>query len=82
MPSQESIPPFPTNLPIAEIHTVDFAALVDGSAEESRKVYEAATGYGFFYLSNHGVDYNFSTTTISSSILSQKKHLLISIRCF
>jgi hypothetical protein len=65
MPSQKTVPPFPSNLPTAEIHTVDFAALVTGSKEESRKVYEAATGYGFFYLSNHDVDYNFSMTTVS-----------------
>lgn len=65
MLSQETIPPFPSNLPTADIHTVDLSALADGSQEESRKVYEAATGYGFFYLANHGVDYDFSMTTTS-----------------
>lgn len=76
MPSQESIPPFPLNLPTADIHTVDFAALTNGSKEESRKVYEAATGYGFFYLSNHGVDYNFST--ISISFLLRRSKMILS----
>lgn len=52
-------PPFPDNLPVAQIHSVDFDALAAGSKEQSRLVYEAATGYGFFYLENHHVDHKF-----------------------
>ncbi|KAK5166916.1 uncharacterized protein LTR77_007645 [Saxophila tyrrhenica] len=61
MPSRigESIPPFPENVPTADIFTVDFDRLREGDPEEARKVYEASKGYGFFYLSNTHVDYDF-----------------------
>ena len=61
MPSrtEESIPPFPDNVPTADIYTVDFDKLNSGDKEEARKVFEASRGYGFFYLSNTHVDYNF-----------------------
>lgn len=59
MPAQSSIPPFPTTLPTADIHTIDFDALAAGSPSQSRAVHEAATGYGFFYLSHHHIDHAF-----------------------
>lgn len=61
MPSKtkQTIPPFPSDVPTADIYTVDFDLLSDGDAEEARKVYDASRGYGFFYLSNTHVDYNF-----------------------
>jgi isopenicillin N synthase-like dioxygenase len=59
MPSLSSIPPFPTNVPVAHIHTVDFDALASGDKQQADLVYRAATGYGFFYLKNHHVDYDF-----------------------
>lgn len=61
MPSriEESIPSFPDDVPTANIYTVDFDRLKDGDPEEARKVYEASRGYGFFYLSNTHVDYDF-----------------------
>lgn len=59
MPSQAEIPPFPSGLPTATINTIDFDALAAGSATQSRLVYEAATGYGFFYLTNHHIDHAF-----------------------
>jgi hypothetical protein len=61
MPSkvQQTIPPFPEDVPTADIHTIDFDLLQDGDASEARKVYEASKGYGFFYLSNTHVDYDF-----------------------
>lgn len=61
MPSriEETIPPFPEDVPTADIYTVDFNRLINGDAGEARKVYEASCGYGFFYLSNTQVDYDF-----------------------
>ena len=61
MPSrtEESIPPFPEDVPIADIYEVDFDALEAGDQEEARKVFEASRGYGFFYLSKTHIDYNF-----------------------
>jgi isopenicillin N synthase-like dioxygenase len=61
MPSriEDSIPPFPDDVPTADIYTVDFDKLRDGDAKEAQKVYEASRGYGFFYLSNTHVDYDF-----------------------
>jgi isopenicillin N synthase-like dioxygenase len=51
--------PFPSDIPVADLHTVDFAELCRGSTIEARKANEAATGCGFFYLDQHGVDYDF-----------------------
>ena len=61
MPSrvEETIPPFPSDLPTADIYSVDFNLLRDGDSEEARKVFDASRGYGFFYLSNTPIDYNF-----------------------
>jgi hypothetical protein len=61
MPSrvEESIAPFPDDVPVADIYTVDFDKLSAGDAEEARKVYDASRGYGFFYLSNTHVDHEF-----------------------
>ena len=59
MLSQSSVPPFPNNLPTADIHAIDFDALAAGSKTQSRLVHEAATGYGFFYLTNHHIDHAF-----------------------
>lgn len=61
MPSriEESIPPFPSNVPTADIYSVDFNLLAAGNEEEARKVFEASRGYGFFYLSNTHIDYDF-----------------------
>lgn len=61
MPSrtEETIPPFPDDVPTADIYSVDFDKLDAGDKEEARKVFEASRGYGFFYLSNTHIDYNF-----------------------
>ena len=60
MPSrvEEEIPPFPS-VPTADIYYVDFDKLDDGDEEEARKMFDACRGYGFFYLSNTHIDYNF-----------------------
>lgn len=61
MPSrvEETIPPFPDDVPTADIYTVDFDSLNNGDAEEARKVFEASRGCGFFYLSNTPIHYDF-----------------------
>lgn len=59
MPDGNHIPPFPDDLPTADISTVDFARLAAGDADQARCLHEAATGYGFFYVTNHDVDYSF-----------------------
>lgn len=61
MPSEAetSIPPFPTDIPTASISSVDFDLLTDGNEDEARKVFDAARGYGFFYLDNTHIDYDF-----------------------
>lgn len=59
-PSQtQAIPPFPPNIPVANILTVDLDLLAAGDVHQQNLVYEAATGYGFFYLQNHHVDSKF-----------------------
>lgn len=59
MPSvtEQPLPPFPEDLPIADIYTVDYEKLKAGDQEEARKVFEACCGYGFFYLANTHIDY-------------------------
>lgn len=61
MPSrvEESIPPFPDDVPVADIYLVDFDKLTAGDQEEARKVFEASRGYGFFYLNNTHIDFDF-----------------------
>jgi len=61
MPSdiENGIPPFPDDVPIADISTVDFDLLSKGDTSEARAVYDAARGYGFFYVKNHHVDSDF-----------------------
>lgn len=54
-----SIPPFPNDVPTAQIQTIDFTLLAKGDAASSRAVFDAATGYGFFFLKNHQVDSDF-----------------------
>lgn len=58
-PAEKGIPPFPENLPVADIYSVDFDKLKAGNKDEAAKVFEACRGYGFFYLSNTHIDYEF-----------------------
>lgn len=53
------VPPFPSDIPTASILTVDLDLLAAGDEHQRDLVYEAATGYGFFYLQNHHVDSKF-----------------------
>lgn len=57
--SPVTIPPFPSDIPVANILSVDLDLLAAGDEHERNLVYEAATGYGFFYLRNHHVDSKF-----------------------
>ena len=61
MPSriEETIPSFPDDVPTADIYFVDFDKLDAGDEEEARKMFDACRGYGFFYLSNTHIDFNF-----------------------
>lgn len=61
MPSriEASIPPFPEEIQVADISVVDFDLLSQGDEEQARTVYNAAKGYGFFYLKNTHVDSGF-----------------------
>jgi isopenicillin N synthase-like dioxygenase len=54
-----TIPPFPSDIPVATISTVYLDLLEAGDEYQRDLVYEAATGYGFFYLQNHHVDSKF-----------------------
>lgn len=53
------IPPFPDNVPTAHIPTVDFNLLAQNDEASSKAVFNAATGYGFFFLKNHQVNSDF-----------------------
>lgn len=61
MPSriEQEIPPFPDDVPTADISTVDFNLLAKGDKSQSETVFNAARGYGFFYIKNHHVDSDF-----------------------
>ena len=61
MPSRidETMAPFPDDVPVADIYEVDFEKLSAGDKEEARKVFDASRGYGFFYLSNTHIDYQY-----------------------
>jgi isopenicillin N synthase-like dioxygenase len=53
------IPSFPSNVPVADIATVDFDLLSQGDPEQARTLLHSCQNYGFFYLSNHHVDSRF-----------------------
>ncbi|KIW17007.1 hypothetical protein PV08_04198 [Exophiala spinifera] len=55
----EGIPPFPSDVPVADISTVDFDLLSEGDPEQARILLHSCQNYGFFYLSNHHVDSRF-----------------------
>ncbi|KAH0840761.1 oxidoreductase, 2OG-Fe(II) oxygenase family [Fonsecaea pedrosoi] len=57
--STNTIPPFPSDVPVADIATVDFDLLSQGDAEQARILLHSCQNYGFFYLSNHHVDSRF-----------------------
>lgn len=57
--TENSIPAFPNDVPTADIATADFSLLAAGDEASAQAVYNAARGYGFFYLNNHSVDSNF-----------------------
>lgn len=61
MPSrtERAIPSFPTDVPTADISSVDFERLANGDPDETTKVFDAARGYGFFYLDNTHIDSDF-----------------------
>ena len=62
MPSrvnEDNIAPFPDDVPIADIYSVDYNRLRAGDEDEAKKVFDASRGYGFFYLDDTGIDYNF-----------------------
>ncbi|KIW29087.1 uncharacterized protein PV07_04927 [Cladophialophora immunda] len=51
--SNNTLPPFPSDVPVADIATVDFDLLAQGDAEQARILLHSCQNYGFFYLSNH-----------------------------
>jgi isopenicillin N synthase-like dioxygenase len=61
MPSrtEHGIAPFPDNVPTADISTIDFDLLAKGDQSQAKAVFEAARGYGFFYIKHHHVDSDF-----------------------
>ena len=56
MTSQSILPPFPPDMPTADIATVAYDKLIAGDETQAQAIYDAATGYGFFYLSGHDID--------------------------
>ena len=57
--TEREIPPFPDDVPTANIITVDFDLLKQGDQSQAKAVFDAARGYGFFYIKNHHVDSDF-----------------------
>ena len=59
MAPARTIPPFPSDIVPAHLYEVDFKLLRQGDDTEAQKVFDAARGYGFFYLRNHDIDSDF-----------------------
>ncbi|KAK7051465.1 hypothetical protein VNI00_004439 [Paramarasmius palmivorus] len=55
MPVPE-LPPFPTDIPTHPLLVIDYQLLTAGDKDEIERLWEAATGLGFWYLKNHGVE--------------------------
>lgn len=51
-----ALPPFPEDLPAADIPTVVYGRLAAGDSSAAETVYSAAGSSGFFYLSHHAMD--------------------------
>jgi len=50
------LPPFPEDVVTHPLVVVDYLKIKAGDQEEIDKLYNAATGLGFWYLKNHGID--------------------------
>lgn len=59
MPTSTRMPsvPFPDDIPTAPLRVIDYASLLAHDPVESKKLYQCAVDLGFFYLENHGLDY-------------------------
>ena len=58
LPLHPSLGPPNTPYPPAH-HLLHVQIQKDGDQDESRKVFDACRGFGFFYLTNTNIDYNF-----------------------
>ncbi|CDO69473.1 hypothetical protein BN946_scf184817.g33 [Trametes cinnabarina] len=56
MPGVTAFPPFPEDVPTHPLLIVDYQLVRAGDAEETNKLWKAATELGFWYLKHHGVD--------------------------
>ncbi|KAL5503986.1 hypothetical protein ACEPAH_8058 [Sanghuangporus vaninii] len=52
-----TLPPFPENLPTHPLLVVDYGLVKSGDAQEIDKLWKASTELGFWYLKNHGADF-------------------------
>ncbi|KAL0570345.1 hypothetical protein V5O48_011615, partial [Marasmius crinis-equi] len=50
-----TLPPFPDNVPTHPLLVIDYELLKAGNTNEINRLWDAATGLGFWYLKNHGV---------------------------
>lgn len=59
MPASTRLPsvPFPEGISSAPLRVIDYASLLAHDPVESKKLYQCAVDLGFFYLKNHGLDY-------------------------
>jgi len=51
-----AVPPFPSDVPVADIATIDFDLLCQGDEAQAVALLHSCQHYGFFYLSHHHVD--------------------------
>jgi isopenicillin N synthase-like dioxygenase len=77
MPSriEHQIPLFSSDVPTTNISTVDFDLLAQGDESQAEAVFDAARGYGFFYIKNHHVnsDLMFDLADIVFKLPQQEK---------
>lgn len=52
--TSDSIPDFPSDVPIAELDTISLQTLLESDPAESLKLYEACRASGFFLLNLQG----------------------------
>ncbi|TFK36479.1 Clavaminate synthase-like protein [Crucibulum laeve] len=53
-------PPFPEGVPVHDsLSTIDYARIKAGDESEIQALWEAATQWGFWYMTNHGADHFF-----------------------
>ncbi|KAF9034482.1 Clavaminate synthase-like protein [Hymenopellis radicata] len=55
--AEQTLPPFPDDVPTVSLTVVDYGLLQSGDKNEINTLWDAATKQGFWYMKNHGAEH-------------------------